>query len=192
MLQTVTPYVLRVCRSVDTLRRLVILLVLAVCVETLQSAAWGAPAATLSYDIPAGDAARTLRQFVEQSGEQIIYLVPKVRGVRTNPVKGEFTAREVLQRMVANTSLVVVQDEKTGALLINRVTPTRQPAPPAATSQPTDNPPSQKSSQRNSAQEPASMKTASMKTQELFTRIAAIFALMLAPTAGAAEAFLPA
>jgi len=32
--------------------------------------------------------------------------------VTTHAVKGEFTAREVLDRMVRNTALVIVRDEK--------------------------------------------------------------------------------
>jgi len=38
-----------------------------------------APAAKRHYVLPGGDAAAKLRQFVEQSGEQVVYLVPKVR-----------------------------------------------------------------------------------------------------------------
>jgi len=112
-----------VCRSVNPLRRLVILLVLAALVPAVHAAA----AAKRHYDLPAGDAATTLRHYTDQSGEQIVYVVPRVRGVKTNAVKGEFTTREVLDRMVRNTVLVVVQDEKTGALLVNRVPPSESP-----------------------------------------------------------------
>lgn len=131
MLPTVTPYLLRMCRSVDALRRLVILLVLAALAPALRAGAAGSSAAKRSYDIPAGDAATTLQQFVDQSGEQVIYVVPKVRGVRTNPVKGKLTARETLDRMVANTDLVVVQDEKTSALVVNRTVRPRPDSPPS-------------------------------------------------------------
>lgn len=120
MLQTLTPYLIRVCRSVDALRRLVILLVLAALVPVLRAGAVGSPAAKRSYNIAAGDAATTLRQFVEQSGEQVVYLVPKVRGVTTNPVKGQFTSREVIERMLKNTPLVVLQDARSGAITITR------------------------------------------------------------------------
>ena len=83
MTQTLTPYVLRVSRSVDSLRRLLLLLVLAALVPGARAAA-----AKRNYEVAAGDAAATLRQFAEQSGEQVIYVVPKVRGVRTHAVKG--------------------------------------------------------------------------------------------------------
>ncbi len=127
MLQTQTSFFLRVCCSVDVLRRVVVLLVLA----ALAAAAGAAvPAAKRHYALAGGDAATTLRQFVEQSGEEVFYVVTTVRGVRTNPVKGEFSAREVIERMVANTGLVVVRDQKTGAMTVGRAPRPAPPAPP--------------------------------------------------------------
>lgn len=122
MLQALTPYLLRVSRSVNALRRLLILLVLAAFVPSARA---GAAAAKRTYDIASGDAATTLRQFVEQSGEQVIYLLPKVRGVKINAVKGQYTPREALELLVANTGLTVVEDKKTGALMINRAAANR-------------------------------------------------------------------
>ena len=72
------------------------------------------------FDLPAGDAAKTLRSFSEQSGEQIIFPVEQVRGVKTQAVKGQLTAREALDRMLAGTDLAVVQDAKTGALTVRK------------------------------------------------------------------------
>lgn len=125
MLQPLASYFVRVCRSLDALRRLILLLVLA----ALTASTWAdVVASKRHYDVGAGDAASTLRQFVEQSGGDVFYLVPKVRGVRTNPVQGEFTMREAITRMLENTALVAVEDEKTGAFTINRASP---PAPPS-------------------------------------------------------------
>lgn len=76
-----------------------------------------------SYQLPAGDAAVTLKRFSEQSGEQIVYPVDSVRGVQTNAVSGELTAREALGRMLAGTALVTVQDEKTQALAVQLSAP---------------------------------------------------------------------
>jgi len=73
------------------------------------------------YQLEAGDAATTLKQFVEQSGQQVIFVVPTVRGVTTNPVSGEFTAREALERMVEKTKLLIFEDPQSGALTLNRV-----------------------------------------------------------------------
>lgn len=76
-----------------------------------------------SYRIERGDAANTLRQFSVQSGEQTVYPVDRVRGVRTNAIAGEFTAVEALERMLAGTELRVARDNATGALSIRRSTP---------------------------------------------------------------------
>ena len=137
MPQTLTPFFLRVCRSVNTLRRAIFLLVLA----ALTSASRGAaPSPVRLYALTEGEASQTLGQFVEQSGEQIVYVVTKVRGVRTNSVRGEYTAREAINKMLTNTALIALQDAKTGALSVRRVTPedsapksTSESLPPPAT-----------------------------------------------------------
>jgi len=87
---------------------------------SLTLAAAAADAGRKSYDLPAGDASATLKQYSAQSGEQIVYPVAQVSGTKTNAVSGDLTAREALDRMVAGTDLVVVQDEKTGALAVKR------------------------------------------------------------------------
>ena len=78
-----------------------------------------APAA-IRFDIPAGAAEQTLRQFSVQSGVQLAFATDVVRGVRTNPVRGEFPPADALESMVAGTPLVVVRDEKPGAFAIRR------------------------------------------------------------------------
>jgi|GEM_PF-457367 len=79
------------------------------------------------YDIPRGDAATTLKQFVEQSGEQVVFLVEKVRGVTTNAVHGEYVARAALDQMLDGTALYALQDDKTSALVVNRSASQPQP-----------------------------------------------------------------
>lgn len=79
--------------------------------------------AVRAFDVPAGDAAATLKQAAKQGGVEIVFPAATVRGVQTAAVKGDFTAREALNRMLADTDLVLVQDEKSGALTINRLTP---------------------------------------------------------------------
>lgn len=87
---------------------------------------------TKTFDVPAGDAAVTLKQFVDQSGEQVAYLVDAVRGVTTNAVRGRLAPREALSRMLAGTPLAAVQDEQSGALTITRSAPAApKTAPPA-------------------------------------------------------------
>ena len=87
--------------------------------------AWaaGADPPKKNFQLPEGDAAVTLRQFSRQAGEQIVYPIDLVRGVRTNPVHGNFTPRAALDQMAAGTDLVVIQDEATGALTVGRARP---------------------------------------------------------------------
>ena len=87
-----------------------------------------AGSARRNFALPAGNATTTLKQFVEQSGEQVVYLVNTVRGVTTEAVAGEMTPREALDRMLVGTVLVVVQDAKTGALSVSRA-PKREAIP---------------------------------------------------------------
>lgn len=72
------------------------------------------------FDLPAGDAIVRLKQFSEVSGRETLFAAEAVRGVRTTAVKGEFTPREALEHMLGGTGLVVVQDEKTGALGVRK------------------------------------------------------------------------
>ncbi|MDB6170058.1 MAG: hypothetical protein JWM88_2922 [Verrucomicrobia bacterium] len=73
-----------------------------------------------SFDLPADAAERSLRLFSAQSGVQVIFPTDTVRGVTTQSVKGDMTAREALDRMLAGTVLVGTQNEKTGLLTIRR------------------------------------------------------------------------
>lgn len=77
--------------------------------------------ARLAFDLPAGDAVSTLRLFATQSGRPLLYSGPAVAGIRTAAVRGTFTAREALARMVTGTSLTVAEDPKSGAFAV--VTP---------------------------------------------------------------------
>jgi iron complex outermembrane recepter protein len=92
-------------------------------------------AARRRYDIPAGSAVVTLKRAAHQGGLEIVYSAAVVEGVQTQPVAGEFTPREALERMVAQTPLKIFQDPQTGALSIIRrpdakSVQTPSPAPP--------------------------------------------------------------
>lgn len=84
-------------------------------------AAEGRAASTRVFDVPAGDAAATLRQFSAQADEQIVYMVDSVRGERTNAVQGELSARDALTQMLAGTRLTAVQDAATAAFSVKRL-----------------------------------------------------------------------
>ena len=80
-----------------------------------------------SFDIPAGTADKALKAFTAQSGSEVVYPAEIARGVKTNAVKGEFTAQEALQKIVAGSDLTIALDEKTGALTVSRVTDPNAP-----------------------------------------------------------------
>lgn len=80
-------------------------------------------AETRKFSVPAGEAVDTLRQFSEQSGEQIVYVVEQVRGVRTKAVQGELEPLAALERMLRETPLQATRDTGTGALAVGRRNP---------------------------------------------------------------------
>jgi iron complex outermembrane receptor protein len=96
----------------------------------------GADAVKQSFDLPAGEAASTLRQLSETARKEILFSAEIVRGVKTNPVRGEFTPLEAGNRMLAGTQLYALQDERTGALAVRRqvaaATPSTAARPTAA------------------------------------------------------------
>jgi outer membrane receptor protein involved in Fe transport len=73
-----------------------------------------------SYDLPSTAADQALKRFSEISGRETLFAAEAVRGVRTTAIKGEFTPKEALDKMLDGTGLVAVQDEKTGALAVKR------------------------------------------------------------------------
>lgn len=72
------------------------------------------------YDIPRTNAAAALHAFLEQSGADVAFANADLQRVQTNALKGDYPAKEALERMLAHTTLAVLHDEKTGALLIRR------------------------------------------------------------------------
>jgi outer membrane receptor protein involved in Fe transport len=76
-----------------------------------------------SYDLPGGDAAETLQQFSHVSDVQLFYAVDFVRGVRTHPVIGRFSARAALRLMLQDTGLLPVEDALSGAVTVRRAAP---------------------------------------------------------------------
>ena len=80
----------------------------------------GAEAPKKAFDVPAGDAAATLKQFAQQAGQQVVYPAHDVKGVKTSPVKGEYTLGEALNVMLAGTGLVAAFDEKSSTFAVSR------------------------------------------------------------------------
>ncbi|MEI6106803.1 MAG: TonB-dependent receptor, partial [Opitutae bacterium] len=72
--------------------------------------------ATKNFNVPAGSVTNAIKAFSGQSGVEVLMPTDAGKGVRTNAVQGDMTPRQALEKMVADTGLVVIQDEKTGAL----------------------------------------------------------------------------
>ena len=70
------------------------------------------------FDVPAGEAGETLKRFAHQANREILFQAEPMKGIMTNAVKGKFTVREALVRLLATTPLRATEDEKTGALAI--------------------------------------------------------------------------
>lgn len=85
-----------------------------------------------NFDIVAENAVPMLKRFTAQSGEQLLYSVDAVEGVQLNEVRGSFTAREALERMVRGTPLRVAVDRRNGALTLVRANGDRDPNAPRA------------------------------------------------------------
>jgi outer membrane receptor protein involved in Fe transport len=96
------------------------------------SAVFAADNARQPFDLPAGDAGEILKRFSHQAHREIVFQVDSMSGITTNAVKGEFTVREALDRMLAGTALRATEDEKTGALAVWRLE-SRIPRPPSGT-----------------------------------------------------------
>ena len=96
-----------------------------------------------NYEIPAGDAAQTLKQFAQISGRETLFAAEVVRGVKTRPVKGSLTAREALEALLADTGLRATADARTGAFAVRRNDGDPAPNAPRAAQTDGDRPTSQ-------------------------------------------------
>lgn len=83
---------------------------------------------TRTFNLPRGDASTTLKEFAATAGIPIVYLLERVRGTTTQSVKGEFTPRAALERMLAGSGLEAVQDAATGAFVVSRIRSIRSDA----------------------------------------------------------------
>jgi len=90
------------------------------------------------FDLPAGQALTTLKQFTAQSGQQLLYSADAVQGLTTKAVKGSYTPREALDQMVSATNLTVMADKTNGALSLLRAPSPKAPGvePEAGTVRP--------------------------------------------------------
>ncbi|HWA85225.1 MAG TPA: TonB-dependent receptor [Opitutus sp.] len=93
-----------------------------VCLAGLLLFAAVCPAAGPQYfDVPAGEAAQTLRTFSRQSGVEILYPAEAMRGARTRAMRGEATALAALRIMLEGTGFEAVQDATSSALVVKPI-----------------------------------------------------------------------
>ncbi len=72
------------------------------------------------FDLPAGRAAQTLKQFATQAGREIVFSTEVIGEVRTPTVRGELTPNDALLALLAGTGLVAGQDARTGAIAVRK------------------------------------------------------------------------
>lgn len=89
-----------------------------------------------AYNLPADRAEKSLKQFSSQSGLEVLFPTLTVGRTQTNAVRGELTAREAIDRMLAGTGLVVRENAKTGAFTVASDPNGPGPAPSEASSRP--------------------------------------------------------
>jgi hypothetical protein len=70
-----------------------------------------------------------MHKSIKQPGEWIVYIVPAVRGVKTNAVIAECTVREAIERMVDRTPLKARRNEKTKEIAVTAAMLSRAPSP---------------------------------------------------------------
>lgn len=86
----------------------------------LAFSAFAAAPSKKPFDVPAGLAEESLKRFSAQSGLEVLFVSDRVANVRTNAVKGDFTPREAIDLLLADTDLAAAQDDKTGAVRVRR------------------------------------------------------------------------
>jgi hypothetical protein len=70
------------------------------------------------FDLPADVAAKSLKIFAQQAETEILIQAELGREVRTRAVKGRYTPREAIERMLASTGLTVKEDAETRSMAI--------------------------------------------------------------------------
>lgn len=130
-----------------------------------------------SFNLPADTADTSLKRFSQQSGNEVLFASHLVRGVRTNPVTGLWSAREAIDRMLHHTGLVAVHDTTTGAFSVRKEPTSEKKRPdPSSTTPPPRN-----------SKGGVSSTDRTMTKNSFFSRLAAATLLLLSPSTKASE-----
>jgi len=73
-----------------------------------------------TFDVPAGDAPLSLKQFAQQAGVELLYSAKEIAGTKTNAVKGVLTPHEALTKMLRGTKLIATPGKSRGAVAVTR------------------------------------------------------------------------
>lgn len=84
-------------------------------------------------DLPSGDLLTALEALSKQSGAELIYQAPQLKGLKTHGITGTLTSQQAVTELLKDTPLVVKADA-TGAMLITL------PRAPAVTVRPAEEP----------------------------------------------------
>lgn len=83
--------------------------------------AWTAWAGTSrQFELASGPAEAALNEFAVQTGLQVLFPTELTSGVETNTVRGHYSVREALDRMLSDTGLSAKYNEDTGVIEISR------------------------------------------------------------------------
>ncbi|MCC6416020.1 MAG: STN domain-containing protein [Opitutaceae bacterium] len=80
-----------------------------------------ASALSRDFDIAAGPAEKTLAEFAQHAKEPIVFSTDALRGIVTHGIKGRYSDLEALQRILAGTGIMAVQDAKTRRITLEAV-----------------------------------------------------------------------
>jgi iron complex outermembrane receptor protein len=93
----------------------------------------------VAFEIAAGSAEQSLKQFTAQSGAEVVYAAEIVRGLTTPAVKGTFTPFDALTRLLTGTPLIISRDAPGNTFMISREPAARRSrAPTESTPGPAD------------------------------------------------------
>lgn len=95
---------------------------------SLPGSAVGADVTRKSFDVPAGDAEKSLKLFSVQSGREVLFSTETTSDIRTNAVRGEFSPAEAAQKLLTGTRLQAIENPESGTFVVSRGEPARPPA----------------------------------------------------------------
>lgn len=73
---------------------------------------------TFQFDIPSLKAGAAFERFLEVADIQLVYLIDEVGDVTLNPISGEMSARDAIERLVKETALYTDRDVLSGTTVI--------------------------------------------------------------------------